>query len=140
MPPKRAAAALMSLLHQRSRPDDVDDRREVFMHVPLKTNALELKLSPLNPWTDLLDATSEIIVDEVDENMDIYYSCPAQRLHSHYSVAGNWAIFKASSAGPRSPPPSAVGAASRGGGDPLIFSVEGDEDVQMVAVTAKVEP
>jgi hypothetical protein len=33
----------------------------------------------------LLDATDEISIDEVDEEVGIPYSCPAQRRHSHHN-------------------------------------------------------
>jgi hypothetical protein len=35
--------------------------------------------------TALLNATSEIAANEVDEEAGISYSCPAQRRHSHHN-------------------------------------------------------
>jgi hypothetical protein len=33
----------------------------------------------------LLNTTSEITADEVDKEVEIPYSCPAQRRHSHHN-------------------------------------------------------
>uniref|UniRef100_A0A8R7U6N6 Uncharacterized protein n=1 Tax=Triticum urartu TaxID=4572 RepID=A0A8R7U6N6_TRIUA len=48
-PPEQAADAPLSPLTYRSPTDLVDDNREVFVHMPLRTRVREPQSSPLNP-------------------------------------------------------------------------------------------
>ena len=61
MSPKQVVYAPLSPLPYQSRIDLVDDNREVFVHMPVRTGAMEPHSSPLNLCKDLKHLTPNIM-------------------------------------------------------------------------------
>jgi hypothetical protein len=68
----------------------------IFLHQICNThrlNEIHHSMRAATRWFDaLVNTTSEIVVDEVDEKAGISYSCPAQHRHSHHNTTVGWPI------------------------------------------------